>query len=176
MYRHFSRPWRWALLCVLGVALLGLVLPERIRIPVAGASARDWNPKSFWFEPWGTSGVHKGIDIFGKTGTPVLSTTDGMVVFAGELAKGGKVVLVLGPRWRLHYFAHLDAIRTRPGMPVASGSTIGTLGASGNAQGKPPHLHYAIVRLLPAPWKIDGATQGYKKAFFIDPHAYLLGH
>lgn len=176
MYRHFSRPWRWALLCVLGVALLGLVLPERIRIPVAGASARDWNPKSFWFEPWGTSGVHKGIDIFGKTGTPVLSTTDGMVVFAGELAKGGKVVLVLGPRWRLHYFAHLDSIRTRPGMPVASGSTIGTLGASGNAQGKPPHLHYAIVRLLPAPWKIDGATQGYKKAFFIDPHAYLLGH
>ncbi|MCZ8218930.1 MAG: M23 family metallopeptidase [Acidovorax sp.] len=164
------------MLCVLGVALLGLVLPERIRIPVAGASARDWNPKSFWFEPWGTSGVHKGIDIFGKTGTPVLSTTDGMVVFAGELAKGGKVVLVLGPRWRLHYFAHLDSIRTRPGMPVASGSTIGTLGASGNAQGKPPHLHYAIVRLLPAPWKIDGATQGYKKAFFIDPHAYLLGH
>ncbi|MFY3382861.1 M23 family metallopeptidase [Paracidovorax sp. MALMAid1276] len=170
----FPRPLRWALLCVLGLLVLGLVLPERIRIPVAGASARDWNARSFWFEPWGTSGVHKGIDIFGKTGTPVLSTTDGVVVFAGELAKGGKVVLVLGPRWRLHYFAHLDAISARVLSPVASGEAIGTLGATGNAQGKPPHLHYSIVRLLPAPWKMDGSTQGYKKAFFIDPHAYLL--
>ena len=81
---------------------------------------------------------------------------------------------VLGPRWRLHYFAHLDAIRTGVLSFVASGEPVGTLGASGNAQGKPPHLHYSIVRMLPAPWKVDGATQGYKKAFFIDPHTYLV--
>lgn len=155
------------------VLVLGLVVPERVRIPVAGATARDWNARSFWFEPWGTSGVHKGIDIFGKLGTPVLSTTDGIVLFTGEIAKGGKVVLVLGPGWRLHYLAHLDRITTHALAPVASGSAIGTVGASGNAQGKPPHLHYSIVRLLPAPWKIDRATQGYKKAFFIDPGTYL---
>lgn len=160
-------------LALLAVLAAGWLLPERIRIPVAGASAKDWHPKSFWFEPWGSSGVHKGIDIFGKVGTPVLSTTDGVVLFTGEIAKGGKVVLVLGPRWRLHYFAHLDAIRTQALSFVASGEAVGTLGASGNAQGKPPHLHYSIVRLVPAPWKVDGATQGYKKAFFIDPAAYL---
>ena len=161
-------------LTLLAVLVAGLLMPERIQIPVAGASAKDWNPKSFWFEPWGSSGVHKGIDIFGKTGTPVLSTTDGVVLFTGEIAKGGKVVLVLGPRWRLHYFAHLDSIGTDALSFVASGEAIGTLGASGNAQGKPPHLHYSIVRMLPVPWKVDGATQGVKKAFFIDPHAYLL--
>lgn len=104
----------------------------------------------------------------------MLSTADGVVLFTGEIAKGGKVVLVLGPRWRLHYFAHLDSIRTGAFSFVASGDAIGTLGASGNAQGKPAHLHYSIVRMLPAPWKVDGATQGVKKAFFIDPHAYLL--
>lgn len=162
-------------LALLGLLLMGLIAPERIRIPVAGASTKDWNAQSFWFEPWGTSGVHKGIDIFGKAGTPVLSTTDGIVLFTGEIAKGGKVVLVLGPRWRLHYFAHLDRISTHALAPVASGSPIGTVGASGNAQGKPPHLHYSIVRLLPAPWQIDGATQGTKKAFFMDPGAYLKG-
>ncbi|EJE51234.1 metalloendopeptidase-like membrane protein [Acidovorax sp. CF316] len=164
---------KYLVLAALVVLALGLAVPERIRIPVAGATPKDWNAQSFWFEPWGTSGVHKGIDIFGKTGTPVLSTTDGMVLFTGEIAKGGKVVLVLGPRWRLHYFAHLDRITTDALAPVASGSAIGTVGASGNAQGKPPHLHYSIVRLLPAPWQIDGATQGVKKAFFIDPGAYL---
>ncbi|RZJ10280.1 MAG: M23 family metallopeptidase [Acidovorax sp.] len=158
---------------LLAVLVAGLLLPERIQIPVAGATARDWNPQSFWFEPWGSSGVHKGIDIFGKTGTPVLSTTDGFVLFTGEISKGGKVVLVIGPRWRLHYFAHLDSIRTGALSWVASGEPVGTLGASGNAQGKPPHLHYSIVRMLPAPWKMDGSTQGYKKALFIDPGAYL---
>ena len=160
-------------LALLGLVLIGLAIPERIKIPVATASTKDWNAQSFWFEPWGTSGVHKGIDIFGKTGTPVLSTTDGIVLFTGEIAKGGKVVLVLGPRWRLHYFAHLDSIGTGPLSLVASGSKIGTLGASGNAQGKPPHLHYSIVRMLPAPWKMDGSTQGDKKAFVIDPGADL---
>lgn len=158
---------------LLAALVAGLLLPERIRIPVAGASSRDWNAKSFWFEPWGSSGVHKGIDNFGKAGTAVLSTTDGIVLFTGEIAKGGKVVLVLGPRWRLHYFAHLDSIRTGALSFVASGEPVGTLGASGNAQGKPPHLHYSILRLLPVPWKADGSTQGYKKAFFIDPGAYL---
>lgn len=161
-------------LSLLAVLAAGFLVPEPVRIPVAGASARDWNARSFWSEPWGSSGVHKGIDIFGKAGTPVVSTTHGIVLFAGEVAKGGKVVLILGPRWRVHYFAHLDSIRTSPFLPVSSGRQIGTLGTSGNAQGKPPHLHYSIVRLLPAPWKMDASTQGYKKAFFIDPGAYLM--
>lgn len=55
-------------LTLVAVVAVGFLLPERIRIPVAGATARDWNPQSFWFEPWGASGVHKGIDIFGKKG------------------------------------------------------------------------------------------------------------
>lgn len=152
----------------------GFVIPERIRIPVAGASSNDWNPQSFWHEPWGTSGVHKGIDIFAGKGRPVLSTTDGMVLYVGTLAKGGNVVVVLGPKWRIHYFAHLGSIGTRAFAWVRSGEAIGTVGDSGNAKGKPPHLHYSIVRLLPAPWRIDSATQGYKKAFFIDPGLYLV--
>jgi murein DD-endopeptidase MepM/ murein hydrolase activator NlpD len=50
---------------------------------------------------------------------------------------------------------------------------VGTVGDSGNARGKPPHLHYAIVTLLPYPWRITGQTQGWKKAFFLDPGAWL---
>lgn len=160
---------------ILAPLLIGFVLPERIKIPVVGASAKDWNRESFWFEPWGTSGVHKGIDIFGKLGTGVTSTTDGIVLYTGQIRKGGNVVLILGPKWRLHYFAHLSAINTSIFNFVSSGSLIGTLGDSGNAKGKPPHLHYSISRIIPAPWKIDGSTQGYKKAFFINPSPYLGG-
>ncbi|MEJ2591980.1 MAG: M23 family metallopeptidase, partial [Candidatus Thiodiazotropha sp.] len=132
---------RIVLLLVLLVILTGYLLPERIVIPVAQATPADWNRQSFWYEPWGASGVHKGIDIFGRIGTDVVSTTDGIVLFAGHLSRGGNVVLVLGPRWRLHYFAHLNSIGASALHPVAAGETIGTLGDSGNAKGKPPHLH-----------------------------------
>jgi peptidoglycan LD-endopeptidase LytH len=159
-----------AVLILLGI---GFVVPERIVIPVQGASVKDWNPETFWYEPWGSSGVHKGIDIFGKTGTAVVSTTDGIVLFSGQLKKGGKVVLVLGPKWRLHYYAHLNSINSSVFSLVKSGETIATLGATGNAKGKPPHLHYSIIRMIPLPWMIDRSTQGYKKAFFVDPGKYL---
>lgn len=154
---------------------VGFVVPERIKIPVDGATKNDWNPRSFWFEPWDTSGVHKGIDIFSDIGRPVVSATDGIVLYTNNISKGGNVIVVLGPRWRFHYYAHLKTINTSPLNFVWAGKVIGTVGDSGNAKGKPPHLHYSIVRLIPVPWAIDKSTQGYKKAFFIDPNLYLGG-
>lgn len=162
-----------SLLVIAAILATGFIIPERKTIPVAGASPSDWNPKSYWFEPWGTSGVHKGIDIFASLGKPIVSTTDGIVLYRGNLSKGGNVILVLGPKWRLHYFAHMNRIDTSWFSVVKSGESIGTVGDSGNAKGKVPHLHYSIIRLLPAPWAIDNSTQGYKKAFFIDPGAYF---
>ena len=162
---------RW-LLALAVLLLLPFVVPEQPRIPVEGATTRDWNPQSFWYEPWGKSGVHKGIDIFAPKGRPVLSATWGIVVFRGELGMGGKVVAVLGPKWRLHYYAHLDD--SAPGLPlVKPGSRLGSVGTSGNAAGKPPHLHYAILSLLPRPWQYSTATQGWKRMFFVDPGKLL---
>ena len=79
------------------------------------------------------------------------------------------MVVVLGPKWRIHYFAHLDSIATAAPAFVSSDSLIASLGDSGNARGKPPHLHYSTLRLVPTPGEADGSTQGYKKAFSIDP-------
>ena len=86
---------------------------------------------------------------------------------------GGNVVLVLGPKWRLHYYAHLQEIRTSSFKWTSAGSASGTVGDSGNAKGKPPHLHYSIVTLIPYPWRIDGSPQGWKKMFYLDPTQYL---
>ncbi|MGH8516720.1 MAG: M23 family metallopeptidase [Panacagrimonas sp.] len=153
---------------------LSLAVPQAgTVIPVQSATSRDWNPQSFWFEPWGRSGVHKGIDIFAPKGRPVRSATPGVVVFTGHLRLGGNTVAVLGPRLRLHYYAHLDAVTTRPLRPLVSGSVIGTVGTSGNAAGKPPHLHYAVLTLLPYPWRATTGTQGWKRMFYLDPGAIL---
>lgn len=154
---------------LLALCLAWLLAPEWPQVPVQGASSKDWHPQSFWFEPWGRSGVHKGIDIFARTGTPVVAPSYGLVLLRGEIAMGGKVLVVLGPKWRLHYFAHLDSHGAWPGQPVLPGSQLGTVGDSGNARGKPPHLHYSIVSLLPYFWRADGSSQGWKKMFYLDP-------
>ncbi|WP_297291780.1 M23 family metallopeptidase [Oceanicoccus sp.] len=144
-------------------------MPEELAMPVVGASSNDWSDQTFWYEPWGSSGVHKGIDIFGQQNTSVIAATGGLVLYSGELSKGGNVVAILGPKWRLHYYAHLQARTVTTGRWVWGSSQIGTLGSSGNAAGKPPHLHYSILSVIPLPWKSTTDTQGWKRMFYLDP-------
>ncbi len=160
------------------VLLVGLLLvaswPESQRIPVQGGASTDWHQQTFWYEPWGASGVHKGIDIFAKKGTPLLAATSGWVVYRSQNSIGGKVYLILGAKWRLHYYAHLDTFKALQGDWVKAGEPIGTVGDSGNAAGKQAHVHYSIFTLLPYPWRIDSSTQGWKKMFYLNPGEFLL--
>ncbi|GAB6140921.1 hypothetical protein JCM14076_16500 [Methylosoma difficile] len=99
--------FRFSLLIVLAVFVLGCLPSTQAIIPVEGATAADWHPQSFWYHPWGRSGTHKGIDIFAR---------------------------------------------------------------SGNAQGKAPHLHFAIRSLLPIwqQYRAD-APQAWNLLFYLDP-------
>ena len=119
------------------------------------------------------SGVHKGIDIFAMEGTPVLASTAGVVVWTGESSRGGNVVLVLGPKWRLHYYAHLKGIQASSMAWISKGIQIGKVGTSGNARGGAPHLHYSVVSLIPHPWRLTREHQGWKKMFYLDPSELL---
>lgn len=161
------------LIVLLLIILIGFLMPQRFFMPVKGTNKSSYHPNSFWFYPWGKSVTHKGVDIFVKQGTEVVSSTDGLVVYTGEIKMGGKVVLILGPKWRLHYYAHLDEIKTSLFSWTNAEETIGTVGATGNAKGKPPHLHYSIVTLFPYPWRIDADRQGWKKMFFLNPIDYI---
>lgn len=147
----------------------GLLVPERLMIPVQGATKADWNAKSFWFSPWGKSGVHKGIDIFAKEGTPVIAACTGLVVQAGFTPGGGNVVSVLGPKWRIHYYAHLKTIHVTDGAFISKGSVIGTVGTTGNAAGKAPHLHYAIITQIPYLWLFKAEKYGFDRMFYLNP-------
>jgi murein DD-endopeptidase MepM/ murein hydrolase activator NlpD len=152
----------------------GFSMPETRRIPVVGARPADWNSHAFWHYPWGHSIVHKGIDIFASAGAPVHAATDGMILYAGDLARGGHVVLLLGPKWRLHYYAHLQRVDVNAWRIVRSGEGIGTVGSTGNAHGRPPHLHYSIMSLLPVPSNYGfGMPLGWLRMFYIDPHDFL---
>ena len=125
-----------ALLALLFALSLGW--PTQLQIPVAGAAPQDWNHDSFWAYPWGKSVVHKGIDIFAPHGSQVVAASAGIVLYQGEIPMGGVVVLILGPQWRLHYYAHLARSLVQSGQLVTQGSALGAVGDSGNAKGKAP--------------------------------------
>src|SRR5688572_20760807 len=38
---------------LLSVLLSGFIIPQKFSMPVVGATQADYNPKSFWFYPWG---------------------------------------------------------------------------------------------------------------------------
>lgn len=157
----------------LAIIVVGLLIPQRFSMPVAGASNLSYNAQSFWYYPWGKSVTHKGVDIFAKEGTAVNASTAGLVVYSGQLSMGGNVVFVLGPKWRFHYYAHLQQIKAATFSWVSRNENIGTVGTTGNAAGKAPHLHYSILTPLPYFWQIDTDHQGWKKMFYVNPITYL---
>lgn len=160
-------------IAILAVIIIGLLIPQNLSMPVKGAHKSDYNAESFWFYPWGKSVTHKGVDIFAKKGTDVNSSTLGLVLYAGNISMGGNFVVVLGPKWRLHYYAHLNELKTTSFSLVNKNSIIGSVGNSGNAKGKPSHLHYSILTIIPYIWKIDSDKQGWKKMFYLNPIKYL---
>jgi murein DD-endopeptidase MepM/ murein hydrolase activator NlpD len=87
---------------------------------------------------------HAGIDFPAPTGTPVAAARSGTVVFAGPSGSGwgNLVVLAHGSGVRTRY-AHLSRVDVRLGARVAGGSTVGLVGATGDATG--PHLHFEVL-------------------------------
>ena len=49
---------------ILSIILVGFLIPQNLKMPVVGAGCNDY--KTFWYEMWETSTVHKGIDVFTK--------------------------------------------------------------------------------------------------------------
>lgn len=155
------------------IVVAGFLIPQHLSMPVQGANIKSYAQDSYWAYPWGKSITHKGVDIFAKAGTPIHPSTPGLVVYTGQISRGGNVVLVLGPKWRLHYYAHLQQIETHSLSIVGKHSEIGKVGNTGNAKGKPSHLHYSIRTIFPYFWRTDGSHQGWKKMLYLNPIQYL---
>jgi peptidoglycan LD-endopeptidase LytH len=143
-------------------------------IPVDGATKNDWNPNTYLAHPWSKSKVHKGIDIFAEKGTPVISSRDGFIFKFGPNGRGGNSVFILGYTFKIHYYAHLDEILINKIGFIKKNKTIGTVGDSGNAKGKSPHLHYAILSPIPYFWNFDNSISGWKKMFYLNPEKYIV--
>lgn len=84
--------------------------------------------------------AHRGVDYRARPGTPVKSTGDGKVIFAGKNnSYGNHVILQHGSQYKTLY-AHFSRIAVKRGARVSQGQTIGYSGSTGLVTA--PHLHY----------------------------------
>ena len=85
---------------------------------------------------------HTGVDIRGKTGSPVRATNAGTVVLAADHFFTGKSVFVDHGSCIFSMYFHLDQIRVEEGEQIEKGRILGSVGATGRATG--PHLHWGV--------------------------------
>ncbi len=113
--------------------------------------ARGWVTSSFGgrISPFtGNPSDHHGMDIAAAMGTPVRSTADGIVTYAGVKGGYGKVVIVDHGYGLSTRYGHLSAIHAKPGQRIKRGDRVGAVGSTGRSTG--PHLHYEVrVNNLP---------------------------
>ena len=98
-----------------------------------------------------STGWHHGNDVFAPLGAPVLAVTAGELFLVGWNAVGGHRLWLRDDGGNEYYFAHLSAYTpiAQNGVRVEAGDVLGFVGASGDAVGTPPHLHFEIH-----PWEL----------------------
>ena len=112
---------------------------------------------------------HDAIDIPSVEGTPVLAAVAGRVEKLFESKDGGNTIYVRGlDRRTIYYYAHLSAYARGliEGSDVRSGQFLGTVGHTGNADARAPHLHFAV-------WNVDPAQGWSQQGQAIDPYPLL---
>lgn len=91
---------------------------------------------------------HQGIDIPNPTGTPVMASADGNVIFAKsrlDEAKNigyGRYITLQHKNGFISRYAQLDSVCVQVNQKVKQGETIGFIGNSGYGTGS--HLHFEI--------------------------------
>ena len=119
-----------------------------------------------------TTDFHKGLDLSAPTGTPVYSTADGVVTFAGRYPirqsvawwRFGNVVVLNHADRFITIYAHCDTINVQAGQTVRQGDTIATVGSTGWSTNS--HLHYEIRSDIELPGTYAP----------IDPRIYILNY
>lgn len=105
---------------------------------------------------------HKGIDLAGPIGTPIVATADGIVGRSQWVNGYGRYIEINHGGDIQTRYGHMSKLLVGPNEYVKKGQVIGLLGSSGRSTG--PHLHYEV--------RISG--QAMNPMPFIRSSKYLL--
>ncbi len=120
--------------------------------PTGGGGVEGFHP--IWPLPgvsyvscyYGGYAGHRGMDIAGPYGTPVVAAESGTVIEANNYDSWGMswgyYVLIYHNDTYTTRYAHLSSVAVSTGQYVEQGTIVGYEGATGNVTG--PHLHFEV--------------------------------
>ncbi|HLM33166.1 MAG TPA: peptidoglycan DD-metalloendopeptidase family protein, partial [Gaiellaceae bacterium] len=145
-----------------------LLLPVLLAFLAGASPAHAWTwPASgpvlqhfgYGGEPY-AAGQHRGADVGGSAGEPVLAPAAGSVTFAGTVPSGGRTITIRTPDGLAVTLLHLGTITEVEGASVAEGAQVGTLGSSGVSEWAQPYVHLGI-------------RKASDEAGYLDPESFL---
>ena len=127
-----------------------------------------WPTEGVVSSPFGRRrlGWHRGIDIQGERGDPIIAAAPGVVVVSGVEPRYGRVVKIEHEHGFTTVYAHNDANLVEIGDWVVTGQRIASIGRTGRATSY--HLHFEIRRdgrvynplyMLPLPARVAHVTE-----------------
>ena len=147
-FPNVRSPWIFA--TAAAALLLVWLRPKKARAHVVGGKVS--------LPPGGRFGTknphrpgHKGIDLFGKEGTPIYAAAGGVVTFSGIISGYGESVAITLPSGERTLYTHLRTRNVKKGDRVAMGQQVGELGRTANGKcgryfcTSPPHLHFEVI-------------------------------
>ena len=144
--------------------------PLQLAIPVKGVKALGH------ISPFGAGRLnhkHQGIDIFAKSGTPVIAPISGKIGRTGFNKDGAGNFLWMTTSSGEYglLFCHLSETENSvvSGKWVKKGEVIGYVGKTGNARSTPNHLHFEVAKLH-EPGVVPRGGRGITR---VDPMPFL---
>jgi murein DD-endopeptidase MepM/ murein hydrolase activator NlpD len=116
--------------------------PERAATP--GRARLGWPLKGVLYSRYGVrSGRrHDGIDLSAPEGTKIGAAAPGAVIYAGEQAGYGSIIILRHLGGLVTLYAHCSALLVEEGATVRAGQPIARVGQTGRTSG--PHLHFEV--------------------------------
>lgn len=112
----------------------GFVLPVDSQVTSTFGVRRTFNGR--------TQSVHRGLDLRGTVGTPIVAPNAGRVALADDLFFSGNTVILDHGQGLISVLAHMSRLNVREGDMVSRGDVVGEVGATGRVTG--PHLHWTL--------------------------------
>ena len=89
---------------------------------------------------------HQGTDLLADAGAPLVAVTSGTITRLNnhDRGRGGISLWLRDARGTAYYYAHNQHNLVHLGQRVQAEQLLARVGATGNAKGGPPHLHFQI--------------------------------
>ncbi len=121
--------------------VLSMIYPSRLPVLDSRIGSRFGNRR----DPFNKRrAFHSGLDFPAPSGTPILASAGGVVIYSGFRSDYGRQVEIDHGNGLVTRYSHARRLHVKIGDVVTPGQRIADVGSSGRSTG--PHLHFEVLK------------------------------